>query len=110
MPRVLTAFLLVIFLRPVSYGQGVQPAPILKNGRLTDRNSLLNLRLSHPLWQAARFENDYFVIAQMDRVAGPIQRADLANRGIILEQYLSGNNWSATLKPGFSLKNAGDMG
>jgi hypothetical protein len=110
MPRVLTAFLLLIFLRPVSYGQGVQPAPILKNGRLTDRNSLLNLRLSHPLWQATRFENDYYVIVQMDRVAASVQKADLANRGIILEQYLSGNNWFASLKPGFSLKNAGDMG
>src|ERR1700676_527230 len=110
MTRVLTAFLLVILLKPVSYGQGVQPAPVFKNGSLNDRNSLLNLRLSHPLWQATRFEDNYFVLVQMDGIASPIQKSDLANHGIILAQYLSGNNWFATCKPGFSLKNPGEMG
>ncbi|HEY4936577.1 MAG TPA: S8 family serine peptidase, partial [Puia sp.] len=108
--RFLTAFLLLILIRPVSYGQDAQSLPVFKNGRLTAGNGLLNHKISHPLWQSTRFEADYYVVIQMNRIADPIQKTELAKLGILLEQWLSGNNYLAICKQGFSLKNPGDLG
>jgi hypothetical protein len=105
MYRVLTVFFLLIIFGPDSHGQAVPISPILKNGKLTNGASLLHHKISHASWQAARFGETYFVVLQLDRIAGPVQKAELAIRGIKLEQYLSGNNYLATFGSGSGLDN-----
>ncbi len=106
---VLYFFLLVILLNPEVYGQG-RPSPIFKNGLLTPANSLLRYKISHPLWQSARFGSGYYVVVQLDRVANSGQKADLASRGIRLEQYISGNSYLAICSEGSGLQNPGRVG
>ncbi|HEV3223482.1 MAG TPA: S8 family serine peptidase [Puia sp.] len=110
MSRVLTAFLLLILIRPVSYGQAILPPPTFKNGRLTSDNGLLNHKISHPLWQSTRFGSDYFVVIQMNQIADPILKSELANNGIKLEQWLSGTNYLAVCNQGFSIRNPVGLG
>jgi Subtilase family/Secretion system C-terminal sorting domain len=108
--RVLTAFLLLILIRTVTYGQGSQAFPSLKNGRLTTENCLLNHKMGNPLWLSARFGADYYVLIQMSQLVDPLQKAQLASHGIQIEQWLSGNNYLAVCHKGFSIKNAGELG
>src|SRR5450432_2057053 len=110
MSRILTVLLLLVLFRPDSYGQNIPSPPAFKNGRLNPGNSTLNLRINHPLWQSARFGENYFVIVEMSHIPDPLEKSELANQGIKLEQFLSGNNWLATCKTGFSLKNTGGLG
>ena len=103
--RVLCALLIFILIRPVSYGQATLPSPAFKNGKLTAENGLLNHKTSHPLWQSTRFGSDYYVVVQMNQIADPSVKSELANNGIKLEQWLSGTNYLAVCSQGFSLKN-----
>ncbi len=108
--RALTATLLSLLFWQVSSGQAVQPPPVLKNGRLTAGNSLLNLKRTHPLWQSARFGGHYYVLIQLDRIADATQKNALSGQGVRLEQSLSGNSWLASLSTGFSFKNMAGLG
>lgn len=108
--RVPAAIVLLVFVRLVSFGQGIPPAPVFKNGRLTKTNSLLNLRTSHPFWQSARFEEKYYVVLQLDRSGAQELKSGLVNSGIRVGQYLSDNYWMATIKTGVSLTNVAGLG
>jgi Subtilase family/Secretion system C-terminal sorting domain len=108
--RILTAFLLFILIGSNVYGQATQQPPAFKNGKLTPEYSLLNHKTTNPLWQSARFLSDYYVIIQMNHLVDPIQKSELANNGIKLDQWLSGNNYLAVCDRGFSIKNPGELG
>ena len=108
--RILTALLLIILIKLNVYGQATQQAPAFKNGRLTPEYSLLNHKITHPLWQSSRFLSDYYVIVQMNHLVDPIQKSELAENGIKLDQWLSGNNYLAVCKQGFSIKNTEELG
>ena len=110
MCRAFSAFFLILMIRMVSYGQVVQSYPAFKNGRLTAENSLLNYKINHPRWQSARFGENYYIVVQMDRIPDPGQITALSAHGIRLEQYISGNNWLAICKPGFTFKNPVSLG
>ena len=108
--RVLCALLIFIQIRPVSYGQATLPSPTFKNGKLTAENGLLNHKTSHPLWQSTRYGSNYYVVIQMNQIADPALKSELANHGIKLEQWLSGTNYLAVCKLGTSFKNPSGMG
>ena len=108
--RVLCALLIFILIRPVSYGQATLPSPSFKNGKLTAENGLLNHKTSHPLWQSTRYGSNYYVVIQMNQIADQALKSELANNGIKLEQWLSGTNYLAICKQGFSFKNPSGMG
>ncbi len=108
--RILTALLLFILMGSNVYGQATQQAPAFKTGKITPEYSLLNHKTSHPLWQSAKFLSNYYVIVQMNQLVDPTQKSELANRGIRLDQWLSGNNYLAVCNQSFSIKNAGELG
>ena len=108
--RVLCALLIFMLMRQVSYGQGTLPSPSFKNGKLTVENGLLNHKTSHPLWQSTRYGSNYYVVIQMNQIADQALKSELANNGIKLEQWLSGTNYLAICKQGFSFKNPSGMG
>ena len=108
--RVQSALFILLLISLVSFGQAVQPTPVFKNGRLAKENSLINHKINHPDWQSALFGGNYYVVVQMDQIPDPFQKRKLAGFGIQLDQYLSGKNYLAICKPGFELKNAGNLG
>ncbi len=108
--RVLCALLILIQIRPVSYGQATLPSPTFKNGKLTTENGLLNHKTSHPLWQSTRYGSNYYVVIQLNQIADQALKSELANHGIKLEQWLSGTNYLAVCKQGISFKNPSGMG
>ena len=108
--RVLTAFLLLMLIRPGLNGQDLQSAPAFKSGRISPQYSLLNHRINHPDWQSARFGSDYFVVVRLNHIPDPAQRTELANHGIILEHWISGNNWLAICTQDFHNRNNPEWG
>ncbi len=108
--RILTALLFIIITGSNMYGQATQTTPVFKNGKLTPEYSLLNHKITHPLWQSARFQSNYYVIIQMNQLADEKQKSELASSGIKLDQWLSGNTYLAICKQGFSIKNPGELG
>jgi hypothetical protein len=108
--RVLTAFLLLGLIGPEISAQVVLLPPSLKNGRIAPENSLLNQKIELPAWQSARFGSNYYVVIQMDPISIPNQKSELLNRGIRMEQWISGNNWLAICIPGFNNKNLAKLG
>ncbi|HEY4964755.1 MAG TPA: S8 family serine peptidase, partial [Puia sp.] len=105
MYRVLTAFLLIMIFTSESYSQRIQPLPVLKNGQLGNETSLMHHKISHASWQACRFGDQYFFVLQLNQIAGTEQKVALARRGIVLEHYISGNNYLATCSKGPDLGN-----
>jgi hypothetical protein len=110
MLRVLTAFVLLIFSEALCYSQVPQPLPTFKNGRINAANSLLNRKISHPLWQSTRFRAHYFVLVQLKKIPDSHQKSLLADQGILLEQWISGNNYLATIRQNASLRDLTERG
>ena len=108
--RILTALLFIILIGSNIYGQAIQPAPAFKNGKLTAENSILNHKTTHPLWKSARFLSDYYVVIQMNHLVDLKIRSELADNGIRLDQWLSGNNYLAVCKQGFSINSPDKLG
>ena len=102
--RALTVLLIFLLPGPGSFGQAGPSDPRLKNGQLKAEYSLLSRKITHPLWQSALYADQYFILVQMEQRAGPATKENLNNRGIRLVQWVSGNNWLAVCKPGFTIK------
>jgi hypothetical protein len=110
MLRVLTACVLLSLIGPNLFSQSVQPLPVFKNGRIAPENSLLSRKISHPLWLSTRFASHYYVVVQLNHQADQHQKQELLDRGIVLNQWISGNNWLATCRPGFTNNNLTEAG
>src|SRR5450631_2785637 len=108
--RVLSTFLLLFLLSMGLHGQVNRPVPGFKNGVLSAANSLQNHKINHPLWESARFNGNYYVVVQMDSLANPGQKSELAAHGILLGQWLFQNNYLAICKQGFEWKNPTGLG
>src|SRR5450432_511094 len=108
--RVLSTFLLLFLLSMGLHGQVNRPVPGFKNGVLSAANSLQNHKINHPLWESARFNGNYYVVVQMDSLANPGQKSELAAHGILLGQWLFQNNYLAICKQGFEWKNPASLG
>ena len=110
MCRAVLACVFIFLLRPAAYGQDNRILPTLRNGRLSAEYSLLNHKMSHPLWQTALFDEDYYVVVQMNQLVDPIKKIQLAGLGIVTQQWISGYNYLAICRRGFSLKNLEETG
>ena len=110
MLRVLTACLLFSLIGSDLYSQVDQPTPAFKNGRIAPENSLLLRKINHPAWQSALFGSKYYVVVQLNQHSDQRQKKELMDRGIRLEQWISGNNWLATCRLGFNNRNLTELG
>ena len=110
MIRVLAALLLFSLFGPDLFSQISQTAPSFKNGRISSDNSLLLRKINHPAWQSSLFGSRYYVVIQLTQNAAQSQRQELLDRGIRLEQWISGNNWLATCRQGFNNRNLEELG
>jgi hypothetical protein len=81
-----------------------------KNGRIATENSLLLRKINHPSWQSALFGSRYYVVVQLNQHSDQRQKKELMDRGIRLEQWISGNNWLATCRQGFNNRNLTELG
>src|SRR5258708_28595142 len=108
--RVVTACLLLGLIGPDLFSQVIQPAPAFKNGRIPPENSLLLRKISLPGWQSTLFGSRYYVVIQLKQQADQNQKKELLDRGIRLEQWISGNNWLATCRRGFNNRNLTELG
>jgi len=107
--RVLVACLLLTLVGSDLFSQ-VVPAPAFKNGRIAPENSLLLHKINHPAWQSALSGSQYYVVVQMNQHTDQRQKKELLDRGIRLEQWISGNNWLATCQLGFNNRNLAGLG
>jgi Subtilase family/Secretion system C-terminal sorting domain len=110
MCRVVVVCLLAILTGLVVHGQNRALPPAFRNGHLTEANSLLNHKISHPLWQSIHFGDNYYVIIQMNQLVDPVKKAELADLGFKIEQWISGYNYQVICHPGFSLKKTSEIG
>ena len=108
--RVLIACLLLTLIGPDLLSQVAQPAPVFKNGRIAPENSLLSRKINPAAWKSTLFGSRYYVIIQLNQHADQHQKKELSDRGIRLEQWISGNNWLATCRQGFNNRNLSELG
>jgi hypothetical protein len=110
MIRVLAALLIFSLIGTDLFSQINQTAPSFKNGRIPAENSLLLRKISHPSWQSSLFGSRYYVVVQLKQNVAQRQRKELLDRGIRLEQWISGNNWLASCSQGFNNRNPEELG
>ncbi len=104
--RALTALMILLILESDSFGQKVQSEPFLKNGRLTAAEQSAGKK-NQPDSLAIQLilERNIIWLSRLDDIADPRQKALLAEHGIRLEQWISGNSWLAVCETGFTLTN-----
>jgi hypothetical protein len=108
--RVLAACIFILLIKSPAFGQDNRPSPVFKNGRLNENNSLLNHKMSGTLWQSTHFGENFYVIVETNQILDPAEKIQLADRGIKIEQWVSGHSYLAICNRSFSLKNIPGMG
>jgi hypothetical protein len=106
MNRIYPACLFIVFcsLSLTISAQKPLPAPQLKNGSLSSRSAILHRRTGNAIRESARFGKKYFLLAHFDRIPDAEQRKELALRGLVLHQYVAGNNWLVSWDDNSELK------
>jgi hypothetical protein len=91
-------FLLIIKAFPQTF-----PRPVwFKNGNFIGNKNLQTGKLTKDIFKNVHYNKNYYALIQFDKIPGADEKKELANRGVVLFDYIPQNAYMAEIQDNFS--------